>query len=1278
MPSRLLIVDDDPVMLTALSGMVELHVNGLAVDLCESATAALERIGQIDYDAIVSDVKMPGMDGFQLMERVLTVRPTTPTLLITGHGDHDMGVRALNAGAYAFIPKPIDRDFFLAWLKRAIQLRQLSRVVEEQNQMLERTVQERTAELERTNQELKNTLERERESEQRYRYLIQALPAAMYTCDAQGRVTLYNEAATALWGREPELGKDLWCGAWRMYEPDGKPMPLESYPMALAIREGQAIRDKEIVIERPDGTRSYVLAYPDPIRDASRTVVGAINMLIDITERKRAEQLEASQKHVLKLIAQDASLTTICEALVRMLEEQTASGMLASILLLADDGLHLRHGAAPNLPDAYNRAIDGLAIGPKHGSCGTAAYRKEAVYVADIANDPLWADYAELALSHNLRACWSTPIVSSTGRLLGTLAMYYPEVHEPQPHDLRLVDVATGTAAIAIERKRAEEALRQSDAQLETELADTKLLQSISSQLISEENTEGLYEKILDAAVAIMRSEYGSMQMLSPDRGSGGELRLLAFRGFNPEAAKFWEWVRADSESTCGHALRTRQRAIAPDVERCDFMTGTDDLATYLHTGIHAVQSTPLLSRSGKTLGMISTHWRAPHQPSERDLRLLDILARQAADLIERRQAEEAVRQHTAQFETLLNQAPLGVYLIDADFRIRHVNPIARLVFGDIPDMIGRDFDEVIHILWSKDYADEIIRLFRYTLDTREPYVMRERIEQRRDRGVTESYEWRINRIELPDGRHGVVCYFRDISAQVQARGAIAESEERFRALVHASAQIVWMMDAKGEAVEDSPSWRAFTGQSYEQWKGHGWLDVLHPEDCERVTAVWQKAVMDKTPVSTTYRIRHVTGEWRWTAVRAVPLLNAHGSVHGWVGMNTDFTERKRAEEALRQYDERFDLVAEGADVGFWFCDLPFDTLIWDARVKEHFWLASEANVTIDTFYERLHPDDRERTRQAIAESIDNKTRYDIQYRTVSPKGDEKWIRAIGRTFYDDAGRPKRFDGVTLDVTSSKRAEEGIQRLLIEAQARERELRDKQQQLVQASKLASIGELASGVAHELNNPLNNIGLFIGNALDQLEDGQIDLVRLRRTLEATVQQVKKSADIITHLRIFARTSVNPPVPVDMHGVIRSAASLVEAQLRLRNVHLLFEPCPDQPMVLGNAIQLEQVLINLLTNARDAVERAAEKCITIRSAMCGAHVDVTVRDTGAGISPEHQTRIFDPFFTTKEVGKGTGLGLSISYGIIHEHQGRITVESESGKGTTFTIRLPLASD
>lgn len=193
-------------------------------------------------------------------------------------------------------------------------------------------------------------------------------------------------------------------------------------------------------------------------------------------------------------------------------------------------------------------------------------------------------------------------------------------------------------------QKEAEVALRLSEEQLARENADLRMLQQISTELIDDGSGKTLSEKIVDAAVAIMRSEYASMQALEPQPGCVGELLLLAFRGFNPQAALFWRRVPADSGSTCAVALRTSKRVIAPDVETCDFMRGTEDLTTYRNTGIRAVQSTPLLSRSGQIVGMISTHWKDVHMPTERDLRMFDVLARQAADLIERQRSEDALR----------------------------------------------------------------------------------------------------------------------------------------------------------------------------------------------------------------------------------------------------------------------------------------------------------------------------------------------------------------------------------------------------------------------------------------------------------------------------------------------------------------------------------------------------------------------------------------------------------------------------------------------------------
>ena len=245
-----------------------------------------------------------------------------------------------------------------------------------------------------------------------------------------------------------------------------------------------------------------------------------------------------------------------------------------------------------------------------------------------------------------------------------------------------------------------------------------------------------------------------------------------------------------------------------------------------------------------------------------------------------------------------------------------------------------------------------------------------------------------------------------------------------------------------------------------------------------------------------------------------------------------------------------------------------------------------------------------------------------------------------------------------------------------EMQRREQELRDKQEQLVQAGKLATLGELTTGIAHELNNPLNNTGLFVGNAIDLIELGFMDKGQIVRELRQAMQQVRKGNEIISHLRTFGRVASVSHEPVSLRQVIEGALSLMKEQLRLRDIEVTVDLGPEEPVVLGNPIQLEQVFINLLTNARDAVAKSPRKAIRISGSLGPEGAEVAFTDTGAGIPPGVERRIFDPFFTTKDVGKGTGLGLSITYGIIKEHGGTISVMSPPGQGATFLIHLPLA--
>ncbi len=246
-----------------------------------------------------------------------------------------------------------------------------------------------------------------------------------------------------------------------------------------------------------------------------------------------------------------------------------------------------------------------------------------------------------------------------------------------------------------------------------------------------------------------------------------------------------------------------------------------------------------------------------------------------------------------------------------------------------------------------------------------------------------------------------------------------------------------------------------------------------------------------------------------------------------------------------------------------------------------------------------------------------------------------------------------------------------------EVQQREQELREKQEQLVQAGKLATLGELTTGVAHELNNPLNNIGLFIGNAIDLIELGMADPhpERILQELQNAMHQVHKATEIISHLRTFGRATSVSREPVGITQVIRRALTLVQEQLRLRQIEVKLLLPEQEVFVMGNAIQLEQVFINLLTNARDAMVHSTRKIISIGCTKQGNIVDIHFCDTGPGIPVELEQRVFDPFFTTKEVGAGTGLGLSITYGIIKEHQGTIMVENCPDEGALFLIQLPL---
>ncbi|HMJ21416.1 MAG TPA: MEDS domain-containing protein, partial [Terriglobales bacterium] len=299
-------------------------------------------------------------------------------------------------------------------------------------------------------------------------YLAQAqalTQSGSWAWNVRTDVRFWSQETFRIFDCDPEKVKPTWSDILERVHPDDRPAIAERAKMEANLKEDSET-DFRIIL--PGGEIKHIHSIAHPVMDESGEITEIVGTLMDVTRRKRGEALRDGESRILEMIARDARLEEILESLVRVVEAQFA-GLLCSVLLLDDDGKHAKHGAAPSLPDPYTKAVDGLCIGPKAGSCGTAMYRRELVVVTDILEDPLWEAYREVAEPYGLRACWSTPILAHSGKALGSFAMYYREPRSPSPAETRALEMATHLAGIAIERKLAREErerLRQAQADL--------------------------------------------------------------------------------------------------------------------------------------------------------------------------------------------------------------------------------------------------------------------------------------------------------------------------------------------------------------------------------------------------------------------------------------------------------------------------------------------------------------------------------------------------------------------------------------------------------------------------------------------------------------------------------------------------------------------------------------------------------------------------------------------------------------------------------------------
>jgi PAS domain S-box-containing protein len=498
---------------------------------------------------------------------------------------------------------------------------------------------------------------------------------AIIVRDRQDRIVYWNRGAEEVYGfRTDEAVGKITHELLRTEHPEN----LKRIRKRL---ERSNYWSGELVHTRKDGKAITVFSRWSLDRDASGRPASILETNTDITARKRSEQQQRALyqfgqvQHIANTVAEiyDAALDAILPAL---------NCDRASILLFDKEKV-MRFVAWRGLSEKYRKAVEG------HSPWKPNAKRPEAICISDVDIADIPKALKSTIRSERIRAAAFIPLVSSR-KLIGKFMTYYDAPHVFTDDEVKLATTLGTQLAQAIEHKRDEEALRQSEKQLARELEDTRLLQQTSSQLIHQDDEQLLYEKILDAAVGTMRSDFASIQMLYPQRGDAGELRLLAYRGYTRESAAAWEWIPGDRPTSCGMALRRSKRTIIPDVEACDWLAGTKDLTLYRKTGVRALQSTPLISRSGKKLGMISTGWKHVQEPSERDLRLMDVLARQAADVIERRQSEAALQQKEAELEQIVTQTPFMLTRCTRDLHYRYVSRAYAEMFGRKPDELAR------------------------------------------------------------------------------------------------------------------------------------------------------------------------------------------------------------------------------------------------------------------------------------------------------------------------------------------------------------------------------------------------------------------------------------------------------------------------------------------------------------------------------------------------------------------------------------------------------------
>ena len=624
-----------------------------------------------------------------------------------------------------------------------------------------------------------------------------------------------------------------------------------------------------------------------------------------------------------------------------------------------------------------------------------------------------------------------------------------------------------------------------------------------------------------------------------------------------------------------------------------------------------------------------------------------------SVDIDDIKRAEQALQQREQELNEFFENAAIPIHWVGPDGTIQRVNQAELDLLGyRREDYIGRNIAD-FHV--DRPAIDDILRRLAAG-EVLHDYPARLRCWDGSIKDVLIDSSVYFRNGEFIHTR----CFTRDVTNQLSSE----QAAQRLAAIVASSADAIIGKTIDGVVTSWNAAAERMFGYSTEEMVGSSIFRLI-PEDLHQGERDLLEQIRRGEPAGLTEveRVRK-DGQRLFISVAVSPIRDGRGQVIGASSIKRDVTERRQAQEALAQSQERLQLALSAARMGTWRWDPANDLLSWDEGLRRLFGLENEQLVTpYSDMLDRIHEDDRSHVQGALQRALAGEDELDVQFRILQPSGQQRWMANQGQVVLNSDGAVRYMTGVCLDVTDRKLLEERLR---------------------QAQRMDSIGQLAGGIAHEANNMMS---VVLGCADYVLQ--RTDLVEaVRQDVDQIWRAAKRTAGITQQLLAFSRRQVLQPQVLDLNATVRDLEPILARALG-ESQGLRMHLSPTLGSVRADPGQLEQVLLNLTLNARDAMAEGGRLTIETMNVVLdeayaaakpvetlepGDYAALVVTDTGHGMDRDTLAHIFEPFFTTKGVGEGTGLGLSTVYGIVKQSGGFIWAYSEPGLGTTFKLYFP----